>query len=262
MKKNIKRAYGWKPDHLDARDFPYKVKAPQPISTTNNRTTYVMPARFDQQQYGSCTANAWSGVGGYCVLNGHIQNKVSVSPLPFSRFFIYANERIEEGTPLSQDSGAQIRDGIKSIANQGVCPESQWAYTAANFSKKPTPACYKSALQFKGLVYQRLDNTNLTQLVNCLQTGMPFVFGFSVYSSFESATVAKTGIVPMPNIKKEQLLGGHAVWAIDYDMTKKGFWCVNSWGNGWGKDGLFFMPQAYLTNPNLADDFWTLTTIL
>ncbi len=261
-KKTLIRKFGWKPDHLDARDMMYQVAgAPEAIATTANRTTAKMPDRFDQGQLGSCTANAWCGVVAYCLLNGHVQNKVKVSPLPFSRLFVYYNERVIENS-VSQDSGAEIRDGIKTIANQGVCTEKSWKYDVNKFAKKPSPSCYKTALNFKALAYKRLDNTNLQQLVNCLQTGMPFVFGISVYSSFESAAVAKTGIVPMPDIKKEKLLGGHAIWAIDYDLEQKGFWCVNSWGNGWGVDGLFFLPEAYMTDPNLADDFWTLSTIL
>ena len=38
-----------------------------------------------------------------------------------SRLFIYYNEREIEGT-INEDSGAMIRDGIKSVNKQGVCP--------------------------------------------------------------------------------------------------------------------------------------------
>jgi len=32
-----------------------------------------------------------------------------------------------------------------------------------------------------------------------ISSGFPFVFGFSVYESFESEEVTETGIVPIPN---------------------------------------------------------------
>ncbi len=86
------------------------------------------------------------------------------------------------------------------------------------------------------------------------------VFGFSVYESFESDSVASTGVVPMPS-PNEQLLGGHAVVLVGYDDTKKVWIVRNSWGTNWGQAGYFTMPYAYLTNSNLASDFWTISTV-
>ena len=51
-----------------------------------------------------------------------------------SRLFIYYNaERAMEGT-TGTDSGAQIRDRVKSVATLGVCPETELPYngTPAN----------------------------------------------------------------------------------------------------------------------------------
>ena len=91
----------------------------------------------------------------------------------------------------------------------------------------------------------------------CLADGFPFVFGFSVYDSFESQKVAKTGVVDMPKAG-EQMLGGHAVLAVGYDNTAKRFIVRNSWGTEWGKKGYFTMPYDYLADRNLSDDLWTI----
>jgi C1A family cysteine protease len=91
----------------------------------------------------------------------------------------------------------------------------------------------------------------------CLAAGFPFVYGFTVYESFESAAVAKTGKVPMPK-PGEKVLGGHAVLAVGYDDKQDRFLTRNSWGPSWGQKGYFTMPYAYLTEPNLSDDFWTI----
>ena len=40
------------------------------------------------------------------------------------------------------------------------------------------------------------------------------VIGIMVYESFESDAVAKNGIVPMPNLATEQLLGGHDILVV------------------------------------------------
>ena len=95
----------------------------------------------------------------------------------------------------------------------------------------------------------------------CLASGQCFVFGISVYDSFESQQVASTGVVPMPNLQTEQLLGGHAVMAIGYNNAQKRLLVRNSWGLDWGLSGnlkgYFTLPYDYVTNPNLASDFWT-----
>ena len=92
-------------------------------------------------------------------------------------------------------------------------------------------------------------------MLNCLAEGFPFVFGFTVYESFESIKVAQTGQVPMPK-KSERALGGHAVMAAGYDQKQKRFIVRNSWGEEWGQAGYFTMPYAYLETS--ADDFWTI----
>src|SRR5438132_1592148 len=72
--------------------------------------------------------------------------------------------------------------------------------------KKPTPDCYKEAVKHTAIVYERIPRS-LNQMKACLTSGYPFVIGFSVYESFESAAVAKTGHAPMPR-GNDPFLGG------------------------------------------------------
>ena len=85
-------------------------------------------------------------------------------------------------------------------------------------------------------------------------------FGISVYESFESSAVAKSGKVPMPK-PKEKMLGGHAILAVGYDDTQRRFIIRNSWGPDWGVKGYFTLPYEYVLDSNLADDFWTIRTV-
>jgi C1A family cysteine protease len=175
-----------------------------------------------------------------------------------SRLFIYYNERAMEGT-VNSDSGAAIRDGIKSVGKQGDCPESLWPYDIANFEDKPPASCYNNAVMHKAVLYQRVSQI-ANQMKGCLASGYPFVFGFSVYASFMSTAVAKTGHASMPK-PNEQLEGGHAVLAVGYDDVNQWFIVRNSWGTGWGMKGYFTLPYSYLLDQNLSDDFWTIRVV-
>ncbi len=246
--------YGWIPDLPDARDHVYGAPAAVMAALpTKVDLRPQCPPVYDQGQLGSCTANAI----GAAIQFERIKQKLSPDFVP-SRLFIYFNERVIEGT-VSTDSGAQIRDGIKSVAKQGACPEPEWPYDISKFTVRPPKADYGDALKDRAVSYSRLaQNSNL--LKGCLASGYPFVFGFTVYESFESQAVAKSGIVPMP-APGEQTVGGHAVLAVGYDDSGQRFIVRNSWGTGWGMNGYFTMPYAYVTDSNLADDLWTIRLI-
>ncbi len=152
-----------------------------------------------------------------------------------------------------------LRDGIKTVAKQGACPEPMWPYQIAKFRTRPSQACYTEAARHTAVSYQRLVQS-LGQMQGCLASGYPFVFGFTVYESFETAAVARSGHAPMPSTR-EHVLGGHAVCAVGYNDANRTFLCRNSWGTGWGMKGYFTIPYAYLTDTDLAADFWTIRVV-
>jgi C1A family cysteine protease len=249
--------YGWVPDLPDHRDLLYAapVAALQAIPPKVDLRPQCSPV-YDQGQLGSCTANAIGAAFEFDLLK---ENKNTA--FPPSRLFIYYNERAIEGT-VNTDSGAQLRDGVKALNQLGAPPETMWPYSDKNpgpFAEKPPPAVFTNAAQHKATSYQRVARAP-TQMRACLASGFPFVYGFTVYESFESQAVAKTGIVPMP-APNEAVLGGHAVMAVGYDDAAQRFLVRNSWGTGWGMAGYFTMPYAYLLDPNLADDFWTIRSV-
>jgi C1A family cysteine protease len=248
------QSYGWIPDLPDQRDYLYS--APVHLLKALPASFDLRPGCppvYDQGQLGSCTANAIAGA----IEFDQIKQKLAQIFVP-SRLFIYYNERAMEGT-VNSDSGAMIRDGVQSVATQGGCPETEWPYIISQFTVKPPQQCYQDALAHKVTLYQRVTPT-LSQLKGCLASGYPFVFGFTVYESFESDAVAQTGIVPMPQYG-EQVLGGHAVLACGYQDANQVFIVRNSWGDQWGDKGYCYMPYGYLTNPQLASDFWTIRTV-
>ena len=253
MDRKIKR-YGWNRDLPDGRDMMYAA----PIAVLDKLPAKVdlrkrCPEVYDQGQLGSCTANA---IGGALEFDQMVQEQAD--PFTPSRLFIYYNERRIEGT-IESDSGAMIRDGIKSVNKEGAPPEDDWPYEIDRFRDKPPKPVYTEAKEHQAVRYQRLTQT-LNQLKGCLASGFPFVFGFAVYESFESPQVAKTGKVPMPTADEQQL-GGHAVLAVGYNETQQRFIVRNSWGEGWGMDGYFTMPYPYLLQGTLSGDLWTIRSV-
>jgi C1A family cysteine protease len=249
----LHRSYGWVPDRPDQRDHLYSAPLMElKVIPPKVDLTPQCPPVYDQGQLGSCTANAIAGAIEFDLM------KEKKPDFPPSRLFIYYNERVIEHT-VNSDSGAMIRDGIKSVAKQGDAPETEWPYDITKFTVKPPANVYNDAKKHTAVQYQSVTQ-DLTQMRGCLASGYPFVLGFTVYQSFESQEVAQTGVVPMPS-SNEQTVGGHAVLAVGYDDSQQRFIVRNSWGADWGMKGYFTMPYAYLTQSNLSDDFWTIRLV-
>jgi C1A family cysteine protease len=245
----MKRNYGWMPDVPDARDYLYMAVAPPKQSDL--RGEFPLPP-YDQGSLGACVENAGAGAWQF---SEHKQRRIAWIP---SRLFWYYNVRKAQGT-INSDSGSTIRQAMKVVCKAGVCPETDWPYVESNWAVKPTQRATKDAASHVGDQYFRVDRS-LLGMGGCLSDGYPFLAGISVYESFESDAVTKTGIVPLPELT-EKLLGGHAALVCGWDPHKQ-FWIVrNSWGTEWGDQGYFYLPETYLLNPNLADDFWTIRRI-
>jgi C1A family cysteine protease len=255
---------GWVRDLPDQRDHIYsapmaRLRALPPKVDLRGQC----PPVYDQGRIGSCTANAIAGAIQF-------DRRKSKSKLDFvpSRLFIYYNERsMEHSIPL--DAGAQIRDGVKSVAKLGVCPEADWPYddtpadpktnlfpAGAPETTKPSAKAYTDAQTYRAISYQRLTQS-LAQLKGCLADGFPFVFGFTVYSSLYDGKGNPRVDVPLPS-GKDGVEGGHAVVAVGYDDAGSQFIVRNSWGSSVQDKGYFHLPYAYLTDPHLAGDFWTI----
>lgn len=243
------RKYGWKPDLPDHRDIicDLKIKKGAP-KTVDLRTSGNLPFVYDQGPTSSCTGNAIAAAIQYGL---KCQSKDPFLP---SRLFIYYNERLMEGTINDPDAGAMIRDGIKSVAKQGVCPETYWPFDLNRVVEKPDLNAYNQAQRSIIKQYSRVP-VKLANIQNVLIHNIPIVFGMTLYGSFMENSVALNGIVPMPS-STDSIVGGHAMLIVGFD--DKNFIVRNSWGEGWGDKGYCYIPHEYLTNENLADDFWAI----
>lgn len=238
--------FHWVRDKPDKRDYIYSVSTNKTAQSVDLRN-FDTPIE-DQGNLGSCTGHAVAGAIEILNMKNSLATEVS-------RLFIYYYERLLIGT-VNYDSGAYIRDGIKATNRWGAPLEHLWPYNISKFRAAPSSVAVNDAAKRKVTRYERANN--FTAVIDALNNGYPVIIGFLVYSSFLSSTVARTGIMPNPNVRKESLLGGHAVLLVGYNNATQRFIVKNSWGTNWGDKGYFYMPYDVIKNPRMSSDFWVI----
>jgi C1A family cysteine protease len=255
---------GWLPDIPDFRDYTVGDKEVKKLFKKGSLKTAGLPNNVDFREFcspiedqgsiGSCTAQSVVGLVEY------FQQRALGEHLDASRRFLYKVTR--KLYRFEGDTGAYIRGTMKALRIFGVCPEEYWPYSISGYNEEPPPFCYAFAQAYQAVKYYRIWDSDpaklLTQLKSSLAHGLPFAFGFSVFSSIWAPAVEQTGNIPFPK-QGDKLDGGHAVMAVGYDDSSARFLIRNSWGTGWGQAGYGTLPYKYVEN-GVADDFWVLAT--
>jgi C1A family cysteine protease len=202
---------------------------------------------YDQGNLASCTANALC----YC----YIFINPTCNP---SRLFLYYNER-KLGNDILDNTSSTLSQGINALEKFGICSEIMYPYIINKITNKPpSNEVYYEAEKNLAIQGSRVEQTS-TSLKGCLNSGDPFVVGILIYESFESKNASKTGMIPMPNVVSEKILGGHAVTCFGYDDTRQVWIMKNSWGADWGDHGSFYLPYKYLLDTKLTGDIWKIS---
>lgn len=244
-------------DSYDERDRTVAPAAP----TSSVRVSFrgQVPYIKDQQSLGSCTAHAGTEML-ELLFRQHKSNlslSVDRNTLRFSPLFLYAQERIQEGS-FTSDAGANSRTIFRVLAQMGCCLESEDVYDAANVFVLPTSAQVAEAGQFKIDAYHRILDVDTAKTV--LQTGYSFTVGTPLFQQFESDEAAATGMIAMPTGSE---IGGHEMHIVGCDDGKEvlgevgAFEILNSWGSSWGDSGFAWMPYRYFEVLGDAVDMWT-----
>ena len=250
----LRHSYGCLKDKADPRDR---------LLTAAHFEGIVIPKRvdlrpqnppiYDQKNIGSCTGNA--GDRSF----EHMVFREIGSFKSFSRLGLYNMTRKSEGN-FNQDSGATLRGTIKTMAKYGMIPEELFPYDQKNLFVMPSKEMLAFAEKWQALRYYRIPERGLLLLKQALAKGYTPIFGAAVYESFESDEAARTGIIPMPDLDREEFLGGHALCAVGYDDDREYVITANSWGANWGDNGYAYIPCKYFTTHGLVSDIWALTS--
>lgn len=238
--------YGCRRDTRDARDVMFKPKAvrlPRAVDLRGN-----CPPVMNQEALGCCTGHGTTAALRY------LMRKNGKADIALSRLQNYFDARDIEGA-VNEDAGAEIRDNIKAAAALGVARETLWPYAIGRFADRPPADVYLNALYFQAVKYERVA-VNRTCIKQALAHGFPVIIGVSLYESFESLEVETHGVVPMPDLEREALVGGHCMLVVGYGQRLDHFTVRNSWGDDWGDSGDCYIPFNYLGSNEFGSDYW------
>jgi C1A family cysteine protease len=242
-------------DEPDPRDFKFLKTTHWTELSPIDLRPFCPPVRA-QGHIGSCTAFASTQLFDFI----RKKNKL-VNWKPSPLFTYYATRKF--ANLQDQDSGASVREALKSTARDGVAMERHWPYNISKFKENPTEEAWINAEKHQTLEYSRVDDFDKSAFLGCLNDGYPFIFGIYLYTSFNSFQTVLTGIVPVPDKENEKRIGGHCMMAVgwkkmEHEGVEKEFLIVqNSWGDTWADKGFCYIPLEYIMS-NDAFDFWTI----
>lgn len=224
-----------KADRPDRRDLYYPFVRDENPSDVVDLRQWCSPVE-DQLHLGSCVGQAVVGAFELTV------NKLYPDKfIDLSRLFVYYNARALEGI-TEEDVGAYTRDGIKAVNKWGVCSEIIWPYLIERFAYSPSIKSYEDAKNRIIKKYYRVNNIN--DMVDALNSAYPIVISMNVYNSFYDLENPGRYVLAMP-ARSDEIIGGHAVTLVGYDLPKKLLLARNSFGSNWGLDGYFWIPFEY-----------------
>ncbi len=251
---------GYIPSPPDDRDFLFTTRATHQTETgvlkNHDLRDYkgqslALPVR-NQGQVGSCTGFAWTAVRGALAAKYHIDQGESPDlGDDISARFLYHKEREYIGT-YPRDSGADMRTGAQVLLDIGCCPERYAPYNNSADDGAITEEMLDAAGYYGISGYQRCAGTGqalVNSIIAALDQNQPVAIALLVTQEFEYTP--STGLTVLPHANS-QVLGGHAnvVFGNFYDNAFPGggaLLVMNSWGEGWGQGGWYYMPYAYAT---------------
>jgi len=233
------------PDHRDRRFRPTIARLPKRVDLSS-----YCGEVYQQRKILSCSANALAAA--FTMIANRDETPID----PASRLFLYYNARRLKRQQRT-DSGTTIRTAIKAAARYGACSERLWRYLDENVLLAPPHPCYRSA-QIRPASYARVAR-KLDHLRGALAQQHPFVFGIEAYADTFTAA-AKSGVLPLPRAG-DRPMDGHALICVGYDRHERAFLARNSLGASFARDGFFWIPESYFTNPSLTFDFWVIRAL-
>lgn len=217
---SYKRAKNAQADVPDSRDLIYQ---PSLIELKKFIDPQVHTRRIilDQKSEGACTGFALAAA--INMMNQHAGRDIQVSAR-----MLYEMAKRNDEWPGEEYDGSSLRGAIRGWRNMGVCEDDYWPYRVGNKKGSLTIDAAKNARQHTLGSYYRLRPI-VSDFHSALNETGVIAASAKVHRGWEKP---QNGIIERHD-KRE---GGHAFIIVGYN--DEGFWIQNSWGKGWGDNGV------------------------
>ena len=227
--------FGFIPGESDPRDYVFGVSA---AAIPEEYLPEVKAAVHDQGQINNCATHALSAS-----LENSLGGKIGFG-------WYYGNRRYSD----HKGQGTIERDLLKAAQKDGGLSWEKYSY------EEEMPAAME---RFEKLAKKLLPDSRKLVIGNywalrsfdevrrALYEGKFVQLGLQLFAGIKKVT-AESPVLSEPSIsgtQVEEWLGGHMVWATGY-CVKNGVRCIrcrNSWGEDWGENGDFYVPEGYFT---------------
>jgi Papain family cysteine protease len=207
------------PDYPDSRDWIYRP------ALTNLKSTLEAPKNLkilNQHSEGACTGFALASAINLLISRSNGDTRVSARML-------YEMAKRHDEWEGEAYSGSSLRGAIHGWKYMGVCEETEWEYYT-NPAKRGdlTVERAQNARRCTLGAYYRLRPV-ISDYHAALNEAGVVVVSAKVHTGWSQPV---KGDIPVHS----KIEGGHAFVIVGY--TDKGFMVQNSWGTGWGDNGL------------------------
>jgi len=203
-----------------------------------SKSNNAIPKVVSQGKFGTCVSFA----SAYLKASQEaIDSKADVS-----RLMIYELCKEIDGLPVGTEGTTPIA-AMQVLTKTGSCLETTFPYSLMGTNTKYTDAMVKEASNYKIQGYARCYT--IDDIRQALHQSGALLIGISVTEAFYNA---KTKFIP--SVWGGQILGGHGLCVLNYDdnivnpyTNEKGaVQIINSWGTGFGENGLIWLSYSQL----------------
>lgn len=151
------------------------------------------------------------------------------------------------------NKGVSANNVLKALTDNGACDNSQWP-NYSDYTVAPNASQTATALKNQATAYYWLYSSQATfldQIVTALSNGMPVGILASLTTEWVSPVKVADGAEVKSKTAFSTYLFGHFVSIVGIDLTRKNLdgttgslLIKNSWGTGWGANGLAWISIA------------------